>query len=329
MVYETAPGIHVIKVRLPGSPLKNLNSYVFSSNGQSLLIDTGFNQPACLEDLRGGIAELGLDMEKTDIFLTHLHADHCGLVSQIASAKSKVYMGHVDLEMYQQSALGQFTVWHRFGQNYVREGFPESDIAETLRQNPAKNMVDNKFVAMAPVRDGDEIRVGNRTLRCVFTPGHTPGHTCLYEEATKTMVLGDHVLFDITPNITSWGRNLPNSLKHYLASLDKVENMDVQVPLPAHRESGDKTFAQRVAELKKHHVQRLDELTGIITAQPGLTGYELAARMKWSIRAKNWQEFPPAQKWFAMGEAMAHLDYLAEEGRICRQEQKGVRRYFV
>ena len=38
--------------------------------------------------------------------------------------------------------------------------------------------------------------------------------------------------------------------------------------------------------------------------------------MTWDIRAKSWADFPRNQKWFATGEALAHLDYLREEGAI-------------
>ncbi|MFQ8841384.1 MAG: hypothetical protein ACLR8P_11160 [Clostridium fessum] len=31
--------------------------------------------------------------------------------------------------------------------------------------------------------------------------------------------------------------------------------------------------------------------------------------------AASWEEFPPSQKWFAVGECMAHLDYLRLRGR--------------
>jgi len=55
-----------IRVPLPNNPLRELNSYVIRDGQQSLIIDTGFNRPACLEVMERGIAELGLDLNKTD-----------------------------------------------------------------------------------------------------------------------------------------------------------------------------------------------------------------------------------------------------------------------
>ena len=329
MVREIARGIYEIKIRLLGSPLKNLNSYVISAGDRNLLVDTGFNQPTCLEDLRGGIDELGLDMEKTDLFLTHFHADHCGLMSKIITPKSRVYMSRTDLALFPNSSGEHAAFWQELERTYALEGFPEDAMPSVLMNNPAKELLDRKPIDIIPLEDGEELRVGDRTWRCVLTPGHTPGHMCLYEEATKAMILGDHVLFDITPNITVWSM-LPNALLRYIESLDKVENMDVRLPLPGHRDVSDKTFKQRISELKEHHSRRLDEVVGIVSAQPGLAGHDVAALMSWSIRAKNWQEFPPVQKWFAVGEALAHLDYLVEEGRIIRREQPNAcRAYYV
>jgi hypothetical protein len=58
-----------------------------------------------------------------------------------------------------------------------------------------------------------------------------------------------------------------------------------------------------------------------------LTAYEIASRMTWDIRCDSWEAFPLAQKWFATGEAISHLRYLKEEGRIERMREKKLYRY--
>jgi len=40
--------------------------------------------------------------------------------------------------------------------------------------------------------------------------------------------------------------------------------------------------------------------------------------MTWDIDCEKWEDFPVAQKWFATGEAIAHLHYLESEGSIKR-----------
>jgi hypothetical protein len=41
--------------------------------------------------------------------------------------------------------------------------------------------------------------------------------------------------------------------------------------------------------------------------------------MSWDLDCESWAQFPVAQKWFATGEALSHLRYLEEEGKITRR----------
>jgi glyoxylase-like metal-dependent hydrolase (beta-lactamase superfamily II) len=240
-----------------------------------------------------------MDMENTDIFVTHLHADHFGLVPQIAGKNTKVYMGGVDRDIYIKSRQGNKNYWEPTYKRFIEEGYPVKDLELAYENNAAKKLGTNRFFETAPVEDGEIIRVGDIYLRCIFTPGHTPGHMCLYNESDKSLFLGDHVLYDITPNITNWP-SMENALGEYLKSLDKIRKIEAARTFPAHRGAGP-SLQKRVDELVAHHDRRLKEAERIIAAEPGIKGYAVASKMSWSIRAKNWQDIPPAQKWFAVG----------------------------
>jgi glyoxylase-like metal-dependent hydrolase (beta-lactamase superfamily II) len=134
------------------------------------------------------------------------------------------------------------------------------------------------------------------------------------------------VLFHITPNICRW-TGVEDSLGDYLASLDRVNALPVERVLPAHRmEMGD--LGGRVNELKSHHRLRLDSALEIVKREPGLTAYDIAGRMAWSIRCRSWLDFPVTQKFFAVGEALAHLDWLEKQGLLRREPQSGQIRWF-
>ena len=66
------PDIYKVPVVLPNNPLKNLNCYIIKTPSENLVIDTGFNQPECLEALTGGLKALDIDMDRTTLFLTCL-----------------------------------------------------------------------------------------------------------------------------------------------------------------------------------------------------------------------------------------------------------------
>jgi glyoxylase-like metal-dependent hydrolase (beta-lactamase superfamily II) len=325
-IYPKTPDLYRITVALPGNPLKSLNSYALIGADRNLIVDTGFNLPESLEDLRAGIEELGLDMRRTDIFLTHFHADHCGLVPQIASPDSVVYMSAVDRDLFDEVMDNPDDYWASIGRRLMDEGYPRDELERTQAANPAKKYLpEAKFVSV-PVVDGTRLSYGDFRLECIWTPGHTPGHVCLYDRARGIFFSGDHVLFDITPNITAWP-TLPNSLQHYLNSLSRIRDYPVRVTLTGHRDN-DGVLSERAARLVVHHKNRLADVEKILENRPGLNTYEVASRMKWDIRAKNWADFPPGQRWFAVGEALSHLNYLVDRGKVKRVEKDGINTYY-
>jgi glyoxylase-like metal-dependent hydrolase (beta-lactamase superfamily II) len=160
------------------------------------------------------------------------------------------------------------------------------------------------------------ISIGDYQFECIETPGHTPGHICLYEPGKKVFICGDHILFNITPNITLSSEER-NPLKEYLMSLNKVYDLEVELVLPGHR-SLFSNQKGRIQELKQHHQTRLEEVIHIL-AKGKRNAFQIASQMTWDIGYKSWDLFPPAQKLFAFGEALAHLKYLEEEGQVERE----------
>jgi glyoxylase-like metal-dependent hydrolase (beta-lactamase superfamily II) len=174
------------------------------------------------------------------------------------------------------------------------------------------------------VNDGDAIDIGNFHFRCVATPGHSPGHTCLYEAEKKILVAGDHILFDITPNITYWV-DMEDSLGKYLVSLEKVNTLDVELVLTGHRRLVHDLHG-RVRELQEHHRARLNEV--LIALGDGEKNIlQTAPYISWNITAKTWEEFPAQQKWFAFGETMAHVKHLEFNGKVRGKIRNGSMAY--
>ncbi len=310
MCEEILPNLFRLKIPLPDSPLKYLNSYVIKGPDRNLIIDTGLNRRECLEAMQAGLGTLGIDLKASDIFITHLHADHFGLVAKLATDTSHVYFSRPEKELIES--------WEGFGPMIVyagQNGFPEDELQAALDKHPGAKFGSEWIPEMKLLEDGDEIRIGDYEFRCVVTPGHTMGHICLYEPDKKILVAGDHILIDITPNIQCWS-DTQNPLKHYLASLEKVYSLKVDLTLPGHRRLIENHQA-RIEELKRHHADRLTEVLSILKAG-ALNAFQVASQMTWDIDSESWDQFPVAQKWFATGEAISHLRYLEEEGQLVR-----------
>lgn len=314
------PDIYTVPVVLPNNPLKNLNCYIIKTPKENLVIDTGFNQPECLAALTEGLKELEIDMDCSTLFLTHLHSDHTGLTNHIATPKTRILISDVDYNYLKTQHDENFWPWME--EKFYREGLSRDLIKLQRTVNPARAYAPEYLFDACTVSDKDTFQIGDYTLRCLWTPGHTPGHTCLYMEKEKILFCGDHILFDITPNITMW-RGVEDSLGNYLESLKKIKALDIRLALPAHRKN-DMDVYERIRQIEEHHARRIHQTLSIVREEPGLNACQIGARMTWSMRGKNWDEFPIQQKWFAIGETISHLDYLMKRGLIARHEEKEI-----
>jgi glyoxylase-like metal-dependent hydrolase (beta-lactamase superfamily II) len=321
MCEEILPDLFRIKIPLPESPLKYLNSYVIRNAERNLIIDTGLNRKECLDAMLNGLKKLGVELTQSDIFITHLHADHFGLVAKLVTDSSEILFSRPEKELMESWEGFDSMVGYAGG-----NGFPADELKAALDRHPGNKYGTEWIPELKVLEDGDAIDVGDYHFKCVATPGHTMGHICLYEPSKKVLVAGDHILIDITPNIQCWS-DTQNPLKHYIESLDKVAKLDVDLVLPGHRRLIEDHRA-RIDELKEHHKNRLDEVLDILK-KPDQHAYQVASQMTWDIKAKSWDHFPVAQKWFATGEALSHLRCLEEEGKVSRKTEGGLVLFYL
>lgn len=324
MIEKITEDIFRISVPLSGNPLKELNSYFIKGTDSDLLIDSGFRMPGCRETLAAGLNELGSVPERRDILLTHLHTDHSGLANDFVGPGRRIYISKIDMEYLYKVVSGE--TGNALNARFKSEGFPEDQITSIVATDPARvnslECVTDQFYSL---EDGEKIQVGDYSLQTVLVPGHTPGCCMFWAEQQKIMFTGDHVLFNITPNIAAW-MWVEDPLGNYLNSLDKSLRYPVELALPGHRKPGN--YHTRIGKLMRHHELRINEALNVIAKTPGLSAYEIASRMTWKIRADSWETFPQIQKWFAVGECLSHLDYLRKRGRIGRMVKEDVYRYF-
>lgn len=318
LIYRS-PDIYKIDVPLTGNPLKNLNCYVIKDGGESAVIDTGFRTEECWQALKGGLSEIGVSPEHTRLLITHLHSDHIGLAGYFNYPDTTIYMGELEYDYFLQMKEGR--IRGRIDKGYLQEGFPEEELLDAMKTNPATIYLPDATFPVTTLQEGDTITVGNTVLTAVFMPGHTPGQMIFYIADKKIMFLGDHLLFDITPNITEWPE-VDNSLKHYMHNLERLLDFDIELPLPAHRNLSNKTLEDRVAEILAHHAVRLNQILQMLKEHPGSSAYEIAGGLTWSMRGRSWKDAPNRQKWFAVGETLAHIEYLIADNKIRRTEKE-------
>lgn len=313
MVDAIMDGLYRIRIPLPNSPLQELNSFVIKGDGRDLVIDTGFNRDECFRAMQEGLRSLDVDPAATDFFITHMHADHSGLVARLATETSTVHFSRIDAGVIENRGN-----WEQMIEYARINGFPADQLKQTIENHPGYRFSPRDLPSLNLIDDGNRITIGGYQFRCIATPGHTRGHICLFDEGKGLLLSGDHVLSDITSHIESWSYEL-NSLQDYLDSLDMVRRLPVDLVLPGHR-SVMTDLEGRVAELVRHHEERAAE-TITAMSNGALHAYDIASRLSWDIDCDRWEDFPLVQKWFATGETIAHLRYLEDLGRVKRQSR--------
>lgn len=94
----------------------------------------------------------------------------------------------------------------------------------------------------APLRDGDQIDLGDRCFEVVHLPGHTPGSAALLDAANGVLFTGD-VLYD-----GELLDELPESdIDSYVTSMRRLAALDVQVAYPGHEQPLSGDDVQRLA----------------------------------------------------------------------------------
>ena len=314
MIEEIAKDLYKVEVPLPDDLLKSVNSYIVKGSGRDLIIDPGMNREECLNVMRASLRELKVDLGKTDFFITHSHVDHFSLVLNLATEESTIYFNQPDMDVVHRIRRGTFledathlTFLH---------GFPEKALKEIFDPGADGYYRSERHLPFKMVEDGDMINTGDYVFKCLRTSGHTEGHTCLFEPNRKMLISGDHLLGDITPSIQLRSEE-GNPLKKYLESLDKVYDLDIDLVLPGHRGlfNGCK---ERIKELKEHHQERANQVISILK-KGSQNAYEVASQMTWDTNCDSWDFFPILHRWFATGEAAAHLKYLEGKGTVRKE----------
>lgn len=322
-VKEVFSNIFQLRIPLPIPSLKHLNAYLIRAENRYLLIDTGIVGDKAFEELSRQLAEIGVKPEDlTEILVTHFHIDHVGLVPRLRKLSgAQLIVSTKTTEAVQLVTQTYESYWENLTNIYKEAGVPTELVEQMLKATPGylyQAVYEELARPSRTLEDREKISMGDYSFQAVLTPGHAPGHICLYEPKRRLLMAGDHLLPTITPHVTQWGEE-SNALADYLNSLDKVGKLDVDVVLPAHEELF-KNHRKRISELKEHHRLRATEMLSEIQRQ-GLTAYQIASRIHWNVDYASWDRFPLFQKYLAVGETLAHLKFLEEQGQVKKSKR--------
>lgn len=211
---------------------KNVSSHLIDTGKGLILLDTAFSQTAYL--LLESIRQLGFDPKDIKYILnTHAHYDHMGGTKALVElTHAKTAMGKADVEMMQRPEL----TW---APEYGVEFYETFDVD-------------------IPLTDGQVISLGNTSIKCVHSPGHTPGCFSFFFDVVekgrtyRVGIMGGPGLNTLTDKYIQQ-YNLPQSSRtDYVNTMKRLKQEKVDIVIGAHP-SQSSTFEKHAAMTKENN----------------------------------------------------------------------------
>ena len=305
---EVATGVFELRLPIPWED-EFVNVFLLAGDGHVDLIDCGMNSAASIDTIRRAVRSVGGEGARVRrLLITHIHPDHYGAAGILtAEDGAELCLHRLEVPLVHPRYLDLEQLIQEVGDYLTRNGVPDA-VAEEL-SNSSRGLRDFVTPAEPALQlDGAEtLELGGRELRVEWTPGHSPGHVCLYDAGQRVLFAGDTLLPKISPNIGLHPQSTPNPLDEFLESLDRLLALEPRLVLPAHGRPFDDAQG-RVAELRRHHLRRKDQIVELVGEG------EVTA---WALAIELWGDRPHFfEKRLALQEALAHLQSLAVENRL-------------
>lgn len=160
---------------------EKVHSFLLIGDNKAVLIDTGLGI-ANIKEVTDQLTSLPIE-----VITSHVHTDHIGSHASF----DNIFLHAEDRNWLENGIQGPNLEQIRFNlMRDITKEVPEAfDINEFYPyQGEAKGLL----------IDGQWVELGNRSIRIIHTPGHSPGHISIWDQLTGFLFTGD-VLYLETP----------------------------------------------------------------------------------------------------------------------------------
>jgi len=176
---KIADGIEMIKLPMN----RTIYPTIIWDDDSVVLVDAGVTNS--LPEIKNAMEDANIPFEKLNkIIVTHQDIDHIGGIKSILDELPEVkVLAHEEDKPYIQGEKKLI----RLNSNFMNRinSLPKEEREKIL------DMFENVHVEVnMTLTDGEELAYCGGII-VIHTPGHTPGHICLYHKKTKTLIVGD------------------------------------------------------------------------------------------------------------------------------------------
>jgi len=308
-----------------------VNVYLIEGNKENLLIDTGWDTPDAFSALNKEFKNYGFTFKDiSQIVITHFHPDHYGLAGKLKQiCGGKIALSKVEADLLDSRYINPDELLKEIRRFLLAHGVPKKEVTKLSEVSmPAQKLVTPTKPDIL-LKTGKKIVVDPFEFKVLLTPGHSPGHICLYEPNRKLLFTGDHILPDITPHVGLHPQSGENPLGGYLSSLQELLKLEVNLAFPGHGASF--SGVRQIGEnLLRHHEQRRAAILKALQ-EDMKSGYQIAMELPWrsDIKPISFEALHVFDQRLAIMETLAHIESLCKDGKVQKIEQDGAILYFA
>ncbi len=309
---ELAPGVRWLRMSLPFE-LNHINLWLLEEADGWTLVDTGLNLDEIKANWETVLAAYCREKPVKRIIVTHCHPDHLGLARWLGDKLD------VGTWITQGEMLNAYAWFHQLPNYDVdgmtgffrRHGLDPARMEMLAQRGPTyRGRVDGLPREYRRLIEGDVLRIGGHDWRIIVGYGHSPEHASLYCADLAVLISGDMLLPRISTNVSVMSCNPDGDpIRLFLDSIARFTALPADtLVLPSHGRPF-RGIHTRVAQLVGHHGERFEALVAACDAPKSACDL---------IPTLFQRELDGHQTMFAMGESIAHLNYLEHAGRVHR-----------
>lgn len=252
--------IYLIHLPLPFSAVKELSIYYIDGKLPAL-IDTGIGDAESIEIISSQLRKINRSIKDISFIInTHEHIEHFSGDRTIKEISGGTVIAST-------SAAQVIENFHKSTEE-LKVNLPSYDIelTEEIYDIIDQELQVDSVKVDRQIEDGDIIDTGNVKLKAITTPGHAKGHICLYDEESKVLFTGDHIIAktstfvgydfrEITSqrilDVFNKSNEAYDHLSLYIDSIKKLELLDIDIILPGHGKPIKEPYKKLEMEIKK------------------------------------------------------------------------------